>query len=82
MRLLNWEEMRKEQRGWAAFNLALIKAIDPRLVLHRPRDPEKKKLMSELGIEMSMRDVEEKSELRRQTRACKIDIQIELEGKD
>jgi hypothetical protein len=72
MRILNWDEIRQEQRVWAAFNLALLKAIDPRLVTHRPRDPEKKRLMAELGIEMSVPDVEDKC-ADKEGKACKID---------
>jgi hypothetical protein len=64
--------MRHEQRAWAAFNLALLKAIDPRLVTHRPRDPEKRHLMSELGIEMAIPDVEQE----KPAGTCVIDIEI------
>ena len=59
MRILNWDEMRREQQAWAAFNLALLKAIEPRIVTHRPRDPDKKRLMAELGIEMAIPDVDQ-----------------------
>jgi hypothetical protein len=72
MRILNWDEVRREHQGWAAFNLALLKAIDPRLVTHRPRDPEKKRLMTELGMEMSVPDVEQKC-AGKETKACKLD---------
>jgi hypothetical protein len=71
MRILNWDELRREQTSWAAFNLALLKAIDPRLVTHRPRDPEKKRLMAELGIEMSVMDVNDKC-ADNPDKACKI----------
>ena len=78
MRILSWDEVRKEQRAWAAFNMALLKAIDPRLVTHRPRDPEKKRLMAELGIEMAIPDVDQKCHEKR-PRACPADIDIEGE---
>ncbi len=51
MRVLNWDKIKHELDSNAAFNLALLRAIDPRMISHRPRDPEKKRLMSELGME-------------------------------
>ncbi len=51
MRILIWEQIRKELDASAAFNMTLMRAIDPRLISHRPRDPEKARLMSELGME-------------------------------
>lgn len=60
MRILNWDNLKREQKAWAAFNTAFLKAIDPRLITHRPRDPDKKRLMMELGIESVILDVEQK----------------------
>ena len=79
MRILNWDEIRREHKGWAAFNLALLKAIDPRLVTHRPRDPEKKRLMMELGMELAVPDVEQRYE-DKAAKACKIDSEEDVEA--
>jgi hypothetical protein len=57
MRILIWEHIRKELEGKAAFNVALLRAIDPRLITHRPRDPEKIGLMKELGLETSITEI-------------------------
>jgi hypothetical protein len=57
MRILNWTVIQKEIEGSAAFNMTLLRAIDPRLITHRPRDPEKARLMEELGIETEIKDI-------------------------
>ena len=46
-----WEKIRRELDSNAAFNMALLRAIDPRIITHRPRDPEKARLMAELGMD-------------------------------
>lgn len=51
MRILRFEDLKKEMESCAAFNVAFLRAIDPRLITHRPRDPEKARLMDELGME-------------------------------
>ena len=50
MRILMWDDMRRELEASAAFNVSLLRAIDPRIITHRPRDPEKAALMTELGM--------------------------------
>lgn len=57
MRILIWEHINREMEGNAAFNVQLLRAIDPRLITHRPRDPEKASLMKELGMETTMQEV-------------------------
>jgi hypothetical protein len=54
MRILIWDQLRKELESNAAFNLAFFRAIDPRIITRRPRDPEKACLMKELGIETTV----------------------------
>lgn len=54
MRILIYDQIRKEQEACMAFNLTLLRAIDPRLITHRPRDPDKARLMEELGIETAI----------------------------
>ena len=51
MRILMWDQVRKELEKSAAFNVALLRAIDPRIISHRPRDPEKARLMQEMGLD-------------------------------
>jgi hypothetical protein len=58
MRILSWDRVRRELEGNAAFNMQLLRAIDPRLITHRPRDPEKSRLMQELGMEITVEAVE------------------------
>ena len=77
MRVLNWEKVRRELDSNAAFNMALLKAIDPRIITHRPRDPEKARLMSELGmstrqeaIERATGKVSGKSSGKKSSRKC------------
>jgi len=60
MRILTWDKMKKELEANAAFNVALFRAIDPRIITHRPRDPEKTRLMKELGMDMPAREVSKK----------------------
>lgn len=67
MRILNWSTIQKEIEGSAAFNLTLLKAIDPRLITHRPRDAEKIRLMHELGIDTEIRDMVKKPK----SKSCK-----------
>ena len=59
MRILRWDKVKREVEGNAAFNMQLLRAIDPRLITHRPRDPEKFLLMQELGMEITVEAVEE-----------------------
>lgn len=54
MRILIYDQIRRELEGYMAFNLALLRAIDPRLITHRPRDPDKARLMKELGMETTI----------------------------
>lgn len=61
MRILIWQEIQREFESSAAFNLALLKAIDPRIITHRPRDPDKTKLMKELGMETEIREIARKA---------------------
>lgn len=61
MRILKWAIVQKEIESSAAFNMVLLKAIDPRLITHRPRDPEKTNLMKELGMDTGIRDVAKKA---------------------
>jgi hypothetical protein len=58
MRILKWSKITRELDSSAAFNIALLKALDPRLITHRPRDPEKERLMKELGIVTEIKDFE------------------------
>jgi hypothetical protein len=67
MRILNWTVIQKEIESSAAFNMTLLRAIDPRLITHRPRDPEKARLMKELGIETEISDIVKKPK----TKLCK-----------
>jgi len=89
MRILMWEQVRRELEGNAPFNVALLRAIDPRLITHRPRDPEKARLMAELGMETSISTIARRSKemLAKQTAPCEeepdegeeIDVDFERE---
>ena len=75
MRVLMWEKVRKELESSAAFNMALLRAIDPRLITHRPRDPEKERLMAELGMDTRQEAIEKatgKADSKKQSRKCAI----------
>ena len=61
MRILNYNDLKKEMEGNAAFNVALLRAIDPRLITHRPRDPDKARLMAELGLDITIPEDEGKA---------------------
>ena len=56
MRILTWEPLKRELDACAAFNVALLRAVDPRLITHRPRDPDKARLMAELGIDAGIKE--------------------------
>lgn len=60
MRILIFDQFRKEMESCMAFNLALLRAIDPRLITRRPRDPDKARLMAELGIEANIPETQPK----------------------
>jgi hypothetical protein len=62
MRILIFEQVKKEMDSNAAFNVALLRAIDPRIITHRPRDPEKARLMAELGMETTVPEVKKEVE--------------------
>jgi hypothetical protein len=81
MRILMWEQVRRELESNAAFNMALLRAIDPRLITHRPRDPEKARLMAELGMETSISTIARRSKemLAKQTEACEEEPDEEIE---
>jgi len=75
MRILMWDDMRKELESSAAFNVSLLRAIDPRIITHRPRDPEKARLMEELGMdtEIDTVDYEHGKGLKRGGKRCNED---------
>ena len=54
MRILIYEELKREQLPFATFSWALMRAIDSRMITHRPRGSEKTLLMRELGMDVSM----------------------------
>jgi hypothetical protein len=70
MRILIWEQLRRELEADAAFNMQFLRAIDPRLITHRPRDPEKAQLMSELGMETTVREVSGSPGPKKESRRC------------
>jgi len=70
MRILMWEQVRKEHEGSAAFNVALLRAIDPRLITHQPRDPEKDRLMTELGMETREQAISRSTGTKKNSRRC------------
>ena len=70
MRILIWDQLKKELEANAAFNMQFLRAIDPRLITHRPRDPEKARLMSELGMETTVREVSGSPGSRKDSRRC------------
>jgi hypothetical protein len=54
MRVLKYDQIVKDKESNMAFGYQLIRAIDPRLITHRPRDIEKAILMKELGMDLTM----------------------------
>jgi len=77
MRVLIWEKVRKEIDRNAAFNMALLKAIDPRIITHRPRDPEKASLMKELGMDTRQETIAstaQKTSGKKSSRKCLVPV--------
>ena len=54
MRILRYEQIKRDHMSHAAFSWALMRAIDPRILTHKPRDPEKTLMMKELGMDVSI----------------------------
>ena len=73
MRILIYDHMQRELESARAFNMALVRAFDPRLILHRPRDPEKTRLMAELGIETTIAETPPKiaERIKQSQKPCK-----------
>ena len=80
MRILRWDKVKKEVEGNAAFNMQLLRAIDPRLITHRPRDPEKAQLMAELGMEITVEEVSRTGKgTKKEGRRCATEKSTEIE---